>query len=94
MNMKTKKIAIIGAGTGLGQGFLIKQGQDYYVYPSEGGHADFAPRTELEFQLLKYLLGMNCQVFATATHVSEFGDISYINDYKMFHVEHGAIHPV
>ncbi len=49
-------IAIIGAGTGLGQGFLIKQGQDYYVYPSEGGHADFAPRTELEFQLLKYLL--------------------------------------
>jgi glucokinase len=49
-------IAIIGAGTGLGQGFLIKQGQDYYVYPSEGGHADFAPRSELEFQLLKYLL--------------------------------------
>ncbi|MEA5572107.1 glucokinase [Calothrix sp. UHCC 0171] len=49
-------IAIIGAGTGLGQGFLIKQGQDYYVYPSEGGHADFAPRSELEFLLLKYLL--------------------------------------
>jgi glucokinase len=49
-------IAIIGAGTGLGQGFLIKREQDYYVYPSEGGHADFAPRTELEFQLLKYLL--------------------------------------
>ncbi len=49
-------IAIIGAGTGLGQGFLIKQAQDYYVYPSEGGHVDFAPRTELEFQLLKYLL--------------------------------------
>ncbi|MBD2774626.1 glucokinase [Iningainema tapete] len=49
-------IAIIGAGTGLGQGFLIKQGQDYQVFPSEGGHADFAPRTELEFLLLKYLL--------------------------------------
>ena len=48
--------AIIGAGTGLGQGFLIKQGQDYQVFPSEGGHADFPPRTELEFQLLKYLL--------------------------------------
>lgn len=49
-------IAIIGAGTGLGQGFLIKQGHNYQVFPSEGGHADFAPRTELEFQLLKYLL--------------------------------------
>ncbi|MEB3178913.1 MAG: glucokinase [Nostocaceae cyanobacterium] len=49
-------IAIIGAGTGLGQGFLIKQADGYQVFPSEGGHADFAPRTELEFLLLKYLL--------------------------------------
>ncbi len=49
-------IAIIGAGTGLGQGFLIKHGDIYQVFPSEGGHADFAPRSELEFQLLKYLL--------------------------------------
>lgn len=49
-------IAVIGAGTGLGQGFLIRQGADYHVFPSEGGHADFAPRSELEFQLLKYLL--------------------------------------
>lgn len=49
-------IAVIGAGTGLGQGFLIKQGSHYQIFPSEGGHADFAPRTELEFQLLKYLL--------------------------------------
>lgn len=49
-------IAIIGAGTGLGQGFLMKQGNHYQVFPSEGGHADFAPRSELEFQLMKYLL--------------------------------------
>jgi glucokinase len=49
-------IGIIGAGTGLGQGFLIKQGNHHQVFPSEGGHADFAPRNELEFQLLKYLL--------------------------------------
>ena len=50
-------IGIIGAGTGLGQGFLIKQGNNYQVFPSEGGHADFAPRNEIEFHLLKYLLG-------------------------------------
>ena len=48
-------MAVIGAGTGLGQGFLIKQDNQYQVFPSEGGHADFAPRNELEFQLLKYL---------------------------------------
>ncbi len=48
-------IAILGAGTGLGQCFLIQQGPQYQVFASEGGHADFAPRSELEFQLLKYL---------------------------------------
>ena len=50
-------IAVIGAGTGLGQGFLIPDRQQRYdVYPSEGGHADFAPRSQLEFELLRYLL--------------------------------------
>ena len=49
-------VAIIGAGTGLGQGFLIPQGKRARVFPSEGGHADFAPRSELDFQLLRYLL--------------------------------------
>lgn len=48
-------IAVIGAGTGLGEGFLVKQAQGYQVFPSEGGHADFSPRNELEFQLLLYL---------------------------------------
>ncbi len=48
-------IGVIGAGTGLGQGFLVRQEGRYQVFPSEGGHSDFAPRSELEFQLLKYL---------------------------------------
>ncbi|NEQ22103.1 MAG: glucokinase [Microcoleus sp. SIO2G3] len=48
-------IAVIGAGTGLGEGFLVQVGSHYEVFPSEGGHADFAPRTGLEFQLLQYL---------------------------------------
>ena len=48
-------IAIIGAGTGLGQGFLIHHADRYAVYASEGGHADFAPHSEREFQLLNYL---------------------------------------
>ncbi|MEO1068345.1 MAG: glucokinase, partial [Cyanobacteria bacterium J06638_6] len=49
-------VAIIGAGTGLGQGFALSQAGRPMVFPSEGGHADFAPRSELEFQLLRYLL--------------------------------------
>lgn len=49
-------IAVIGAGTGLGQGFAIPQPEGYRVFATEGGHVDFAPRSELEFELLRYLL--------------------------------------
>ncbi|EWM29239.1 glucokinase [Nannochloropsis gaditana] len=49
-------IATIGAGTGLGECFLTPGEDGYYVaYPSEGGHAEFPPRTETEFQLLEFL---------------------------------------
>ena len=49
-------IAIIGAGTGLGEGWLTWSGSSYKVHNSEGGHADFAPRDRLELDLLQYLL--------------------------------------
>jgi glucokinase len=50
-------IAVVGAGTGLGQAFLLwsEAGASYRVVPSEGGHADFAPRSPLETALLRYL---------------------------------------
>ena len=48
-------IAVIGAGTGLGEAFLVPQGKKYQIFASEGGHADFAPRNDLETELLKYL---------------------------------------
>ena len=50
-------IAMIGAGTGLGHGFLVKnKNSKYYeVYSAEGGHQDFAPQNETEWELFKYL---------------------------------------
>ncbi len=48
-------ISVIGAGTGLGESFLVPTGKDYRVFATEGGHADFAPSYKLEFQLLEYL---------------------------------------
>ena len=44
-------IALIGAGTGLGQAFLVWDGERYRAFASEGGHATFAPRTEQEWAL-------------------------------------------
>jgi len=48
-------VAIIAPGTGLGEAFLIWNGRNYQPLPSEGGHTDFAPATELELELLAYL---------------------------------------
>jgi glucokinase len=48
-------IALLGAGTGLGEAFLIWEADRYRVYSSEGGHADFAPRNDIEMNLLKFL---------------------------------------
>jgi glucokinase len=47
--------ALISAGTGLGEAFLVWDGRDYVPYPSEGGHSDFAPRNEDEIDLLRFL---------------------------------------
>jgi len=48
-------IAVIAAGTGLGEACLYWDGQTHHAIASEGGHADFAPRTDLEIELLQYL---------------------------------------
>ncbi len=47
--------SIISAGTGLGQAGLIWDGRGYIPFASEGGHADFAPQSDLEIALLQYL---------------------------------------
>jgi len=47
--------AIIAAGTGLGQAGLYWDGERHHPFAGEGGHADFAPRNELEMELLRYL---------------------------------------
>lgn len=49
-------IAVVAPGTGLGEAYLTWDGKDYRPYPSEGGHADFAPTTEEQLRLLQYLL--------------------------------------
>lgn len=50
-------IALIGAGTGLGEGILIWQDDHYRVLASEGGHSDFAPGGELQIGMLRSLEG-------------------------------------
>lgn len=49
-------VAVIAAGTGLGEAMLYWDGQRHYPIASEGGHCDFAPRTEQEIALIEYLM--------------------------------------
>ena len=48
-------IALIAAGTGLGEALLIWDGRSHQVVATEGGHCDFAPRTDEEIELLRFL---------------------------------------
>ncbi len=48
-------MALIAAGTGLGEAVLHWDGSRHVVLSSEGGHVDFAPRTDLEDGLLRFL---------------------------------------
>ena len=48
-------VAIIAAGTGLGLSALVRNGGTAVSLASEGGHADFAPRSELEHDLWGHL---------------------------------------
>jgi glucokinase len=55
---------VLSAGTGLGEAGLFWSGSRYQVVATEGGHVDFAPRSELEIDLYRSLAG-------------EYGHVSY-----------------
>jgi len=48
-------IALIAAGTGLGESILFWDGTQYRPMPSEGGHTDFAPNNDNEIELLRHV---------------------------------------
>lgn len=48
--------AVIGPGTGLGFSALIPNGSTWQALATEGGHVAFAPRDEIEIQMLAILM--------------------------------------
>jgi glucokinase len=47
--------AVIAPGTGLGEAGLFWDGNYYHPFATEGGHCDFAPRDEFDFELYSFL---------------------------------------
>jgi glucokinase len=57
-------VAVIAAGTGLGEASFVWDGTTHVACPTEGAHVDFAPRTPVEVDLWKLL-------------AREYGHVSY-----------------
>ena len=53
--LRRGNLAVIAAGTGLGEAIVVIDGGRRTVIATEGGHADFGPRGELEEDLLRHL---------------------------------------
>jgi glucokinase len=79
--------AVLAAGTGLGEAVLFWDGKQHLVASTEGGHTDFAPRTEQEIEFLRYMKKRN-----------EFVSVELILSGRGFHTIHSfldtsVIHP-
>jgi glucokinase len=48
-------LALISAGTGLGQAGLVRRDEGFLPFACEGGHCDFAPQNELQVELWRHL---------------------------------------
>ncbi|XOF34200.1 MAG: glucokinase [Candidatus Electrothrix sp. YB6] len=49
-------IGVLAAGTGLGQAFAMPVNNRLQPFPTEGGHASFAPRNQEQMELLQFML--------------------------------------
>jgi glucokinase len=82
-------MAVVAPGTGLGEAFLIWDGAGYRAYPSEGGHADFAPTNPQEAGLLLYLL----KRFEHVSYERVCSGIGLPNIYAYLKDSEGAVSP-
>jgi len=77
--------ALVAAGTGLGTAGIIYRDGHYHPMPSEGGHADFAPGTPEEIDLLLYLrdkFGEHVSYERVLSGPGLFNVYSFVRDYQ------------
>ena len=48
--------AVVSAGSGLGEAGLYWDGHRHHPFACEGGHTEFAPKNDVEIELLQYLM--------------------------------------
>ena len=75
---KKGNVAVLAAGTGLGEAFLFWDGNRYHTIATEGGHTDFAPQDVIENHLLRFLIDR------FGTHVSYERSLSGPGIYNVY----------
>lgn len=94
-----ENVAIIAPGTGLGEAALYYDKDGYHPFATEGGHSSFAPRTEIDIELYRYLAkkfehiswervisgpGI-CNIYDFLVHVKEREEPSWIKEKMLLH---------
>ncbi len=82
----TANQALIAAGTGLGEAILFYRDGRRFVAGTEGGHTDFAPRTDEEIGLLRFLKRRFPQV--SWEHLLSGGGFQFIHEFLAPDVRH------
>lgn len=83
-------IAVLAAGTGLGEGMLLWDGKKYHAVGSEGGHADFAPCNKNELNLCRYLFDK----FGHSSYERVLSGPGLLNIYNFFKEENMSEEPI
>lgn len=78
--------AVIAAGTGLGEAMLHNVNGRFIPGASEGGHADFAPRTPREIDMLRELI----RIFGRVSVETVLSGPGLVNIYQFTHQAFGA----
>jgi glucokinase len=50
-----RPMALIASGTGLGECIMLRNGSSITAIPTEAGHSDFAPNSDLEIEFLSHM---------------------------------------
>lgn len=84
-------IAVVAAGTGLGEAIIAWDGVSRHVIASEGGHADFAPTNEQEIELFRYLVAKYPEHISCERLISGEG---LVNIYQFLkHINYASTNP-
>ena len=69
---------VIAAGTGLGEGVIFWDGKKHHPSATEGGHSDWAPNTDQQIELWRYLRARNeivsCEIILSGRGFPELHD--------------------